>query len=144
MPRSIPRIFVIFALALAAAGLGCDRAPSATGLPEWSPRDHDGEQKASAAQAPRGDAGAVSLVALTWERQCASCHGPLGRGDGPQAPMYKPRDLTDEAWQAATTDAAIETAIREGKGRMPRFDLPPDVVRGLVGRIRAARAQPRP
>ena len=28
-----------------------------------------------------------TLVEITWAQSCAQCHGPYGRGDGPQGPM---------------------------------------------------------
>ena len=65
----------------------------------------------------------------------------LGKGDGPNGPMMKASDLTREEWQASVTDADIAAVIKTGKGRMPKFDLPDPVVRGLVGRIRAVRGR---
>ena len=50
-------------------------------------------------------------------------------------------DLGREDWQSKVKDEEIAAVIQNGKGRMPKFDLPPDVVRGLVGRIRQFRAQ---
>jgi cytochrome c oxidase cbb3-type subunit 3 len=76
---------------------------------------------------------------VTWRNQCAQCHGLLGRGDGPNGPLLKATDLTKEEWQAKATDAEIAASIRDGKGRMPKFDLPDPVVVGLVARIRAVR-----
>lgn len=138
---------VSFALVSSVDAAACDRPPSVE-LREWTPADHDGEQKSAAGtngtaprQGAKGDAGGTpTLVAVTWQNQCATCHGAQGRGDGPQGPMFKPTDLTQAAWQDRTTDEAIASAIQNGKGRMPRFDLPDDVVRGLVGRVRAFRA----
>lgn len=126
---------------LGATAIGCDRAPASAGLPEWSTRDHDGE-KSTKNQGPRGDGGqAPSLVEIAWRQQCASCHGPGGRGDGPQGPMFKATDLTNAAWQSKVDDVQIASAIKNGKGRMPKFDLPDDVVAGLVARVRTFRGQ---
>ena len=82
----------------------------------------------------------VTLAEVTWRNQCAPCHGLLGRGDGPQGPMVHATDLTLPEWQAKMTDAQIASSIVNGKNRMPKFDFPPDVLRGLVLRIRAAGA----
>jgi cytochrome c oxidase cbb3-type subunit 3 len=130
---------VLVAAALAA---GCDRPPSVE-LKDWTPADHDGEQKsASAKQGAKGDGGgALLLVDATWRQQCAPCHGASGKGDGPQGPMFKAADLGREDWQASVKDEDIATTIRNGKGRMPKFDLPEDVVRGLITRVRSFRAQ---
>ena len=83
----LSRVYILSAFAL--VGLGCDRAPSAEGLKDWTPADHDGEKKAPNT-GPKGDAGgAPPLVELTWRNQCQSCHGPAGHGDGPQGAMVK-------------------------------------------------------
>jgi predicted metal-binding protein len=55
--------------------------------------------------------------------------------------MVKAQDLTRPDWQASVTDAQLVAAITNGKGRMPRFDLPPALLSGIVARIRASRAK---
>jgi len=65
----------------------------------------------------------------------------MGRGDGPQGPLVHATNLTLAEWQAKVTDQEIADAIRNGKNRMPKFDFPPDVVMGLVARIRATRGR---
>jgi cytochrome c oxidase cbb3-type subunit 3 len=134
---------VLIALAMSA----CDRPPSAEGLAEWSPRDHDRLEEQQRVQAgqqvappPSGQKdNGETLVEITWQQSCYPCHGPYGRGDGPQGAMVKAPDLTREEWQARTTDAEIMERIKSGKGAMPKFDLPPQVLRGIVMRIRAYR-----
>jgi cytochrome c oxidase cbb3-type subunit 3 len=133
---------LFFALSLISAaffGLACDRPPSKE-LTEWTPADHDGEQKGSAKQGAKGDAGGTpALVEIAWRQQCQTCHGPNGRGDGPQGPMFKAADLSKPEWQDKVKDEEIAASIQNGKGRMPKFDLPPDVVKGLVTRVRSFR-----
>ena len=126
----------------------CDRAPSADNLPSWSAADHDqapGQGKASN-QGARGDAGGAGggvamMVEVTWRNQCLTCHGPTGHGDGPQGAMFKAQDLSKAEWQDKVKDEEVALAIKNGKGRMPRFDLPDDVVNGLVTRIRSFRGK---
>lgn len=133
------RVFFGASLISAAfCGLACDRPPSRE-LTDWSPADHDGEQKnASAKQGAKGDAGGTpALVEIAWRNQCATCHGPNGKGDGPQGPMFKAADLSNPEWQGKVKDEDIAAAIVNGKGRMPKFELPPDVVKGLVVRVRS-------
>jgi len=130
-------------LALAIGLAACDRAPSADGLKEWAPSDHDGEKR-TAKQGPKGDAGGggvASLVDLTWRSQCQSCHGPEGHGDGPQGAMFKAADLGREEWQSKVKDEEIAATITTGKGRMPKFELPEEVVKGLVVRVRSFRGK---
>ncbi len=137
------RFLPLFAVGVAVVLAACDRAPSSEGLREWTPADHDGEKrKAAANQGPRSDAGdALAFVELTWRQQCASCHGVTGHADGPQAAMFKPPDLTNAELQAKLEDAQIAAAITNGKGRMPKFELPDDVVKGLVARVRSFRGK---
>jgi cytochrome c oxidase cbb3-type subunit 3 len=144
------------ATAALAATTSCLQAPSAESLREWSPADHhsndDDKLAQQRAQQPRKaapQAGAraakagsdpaqiAQLVEMTWRQQCSSCHGTGGRGDGQMGPMVHATDLTSPDWQKKTSDGDMAVAIKAGKGRMPRFDLPDSVVAGLVTRIRA-------
>jgi hypothetical protein len=152
------------ALALALAVAGCERPPGADSLKEWTAADHDRaeEQGAQAARAAppgkpanagstqkpergtkpqRGDAGDTMLVEATWETACAPCHGPVGHGDGPKGPMVNAPDITRDDLLAKITDDDIAAQIRNGKNRMPAFDLPDPVVHGLVARVRAMRGR---
>jgi cytochrome c oxidase cbb3-type subunit 3 len=121
----------------------CDRAPSPDGLQTWTPADHDqepGRPTPSNAGPRTADAGgAPALVEITWRNQCSQCHGPTGHGDGPQGPMFKAPDLTRADWNPKDED--IAATIKNGKGRMPKFDLPDDVVKGLVARVRQFRGK---
>ena len=81
-------------------------------------------------RAPASGAGANAdemLVEMTWDENCASCHGPTGHGDGPNGPLVKAPDLTRADWQAKVTDAEIAQQIKGGKG--------------LIARIRASKGQ---
>lgn len=140
--RPIPRwLSLLCAAGAAALSNACDRPPSVE-LNEWSPADHDGEKRAgeNAKQGARGETGGIApLVEIAWRNQCATCHGPQGKGDGPQGPMFKAPDLSRADWQAKVKDDEIAATIQNGKGRMPKFDLPDEIVGGLVMRVRALR-----
>ena len=63
-----------------------------------------------------------------FDKHCAACHGPQGKGDGPTGAMLtpKPADLTS----AATTkksDADLRTIIEKGK--------PPSAMIGWKGQL---------
>jgi cytochrome c oxidase cbb3-type subunit 3 len=143
----------VLAISFAAAGaLACNGPPSAESLPEWTPRDHhsadDGKLAAQQGQAPaqRGGQGTpagetAQLVDLTWRQQCSACHGASGRGDGQMGPMLQVRDLTAADWQSQVTNEQIAVTIKNGKNKMPKFDLPDPVIQGLVQRIRTLRGQ---
>ena len=152
MPGAMTRSLVgWFGVLLFSLGLACD--DPAHDLSEWTPADHthQTEKSGKAAQAqqrrqgplgkpatytPPSKRGGTLLVDVTWVKQCANCHGKRGRGDGPQSPMVKAKDLTDAAWQATVTDAQLVEAIKKGKGKMPAFNLPDSMVTDLVAKIR--------
>jgi mono/diheme cytochrome c family protein len=120
----------------------CDAVPD--DVREWTAADHDQAspgQGAQVAQKPGAEGVDPNLIELAWQRNCATCHGARGRGDGPQGPMLRPPDLTDGAVQDRVTDAQMAESIRKGRNKMPAFDLPPQVIEGLIARIRASRAR---
>ena len=46
-----------------------------------------------------------------YQRRCASCHGPTGKGDGGMALSGgTPSDLTDETWDYGSTDGEMSTS----------------------------------
>jgi mono/diheme cytochrome c family protein len=137
---------------LSTASTGCDK-PSPSAARVWTPTDHrsqDDDRAQSAQQGPgpgaTGAAGAAAqkddaaqLVELAWRQQCVNCHGAAGHGDGPMGAMLRAPDLTRDEWQAKISDADIAAIIQTGRNKMPKFDLPDVVVRGLVARIRSLR-----
>lgn len=146
-PRSLGRVA---AAALTLLALGCEAPPSPASLKEWTPADHhsndddklppNGGQGAAAPAGRRSPSGDVAqLVDITWRQQCSQCHGSGGRGDGPTGPMVRAPDLTRAEWQKSVTDAELAATIKNGKNRMPKFDLPEAVLQGLVKRIRTLR-----
>ncbi|HMJ54357.1 MAG TPA: cytochrome c [Polyangiaceae bacterium] len=148
--RSLPSCFLASLLSTALLGAACDSP--APDLREWKAGDHDRSDQPAGksarpprlSPAPSSSAAAnptLTLVEVTWRNQCASCHGPIGRGDGPQGPMVHAPNLTLAEWQAKMSDQEIAEVIRNGKNRMPKFDFPPDVIAGLVARIRASKGR---
>jgi hypothetical protein len=123
---------------------GCNSAPS--DLREWKPADHKHQTEGSgdtgrnpaqvsgSEKAPMPGLDEVTIAA--WKTTCSGCHGQLGRGDGPQGPMTKARDLSEPTWQASVTDAQIAESITRGRGRMPPSGLPPATVEGLTHLVR--------
>ncbi len=142
-------IVPIFACTLVCMGalslVGCERPPGPESLQEWTPTDHhsqDDDKLAMGAQVPgmgpKGS-GDAQLVDIAWRQQCTNCHGSTGKGDGQMGPMVQAPDLSRDDWQAKVTDAEMVATIRNGRNRMPKFDLPDAVLRGLVARIRSLR-----
>jgi mono/diheme cytochrome c family protein len=62
----------------------------------------------------------------SFQKACAVCHGPMGKGDGaivaalkPEA--TKPSNLVDDKWTHGSTDGEIFVVIRDGIG--PKFEM---------------------
>jgi mono/diheme cytochrome c family protein len=130
----------------------CER--EASGLTEWTPADHDHQaeprqrrtmanlaQKANPHSAPSQK---NQVIDVTWQKQCATCHGKKGRGDGPSSTMVKARDLTVPEYQASVSDDQLRKVIREGKDKMPAFNLPDSVIDGLVEHVRGLTRKTKP
>ncbi|HJQ70898.1 MAG TPA: c-type cytochrome [Blastocatellia bacterium] len=61
------------------------------------------------------DAESIEAGKKLYQRHCASCHGPQGKGDGGMALSGgTPSDLTDETWDYGSTDGEIFVSIRDG------------------------------
>lgn len=126
------RLALLFVLAVA----GC--TPERGETREWKPSDHDQPAGAAEPQTPAPPMTDAQLATVAWQERCATCHGKVGRGDGPQGPMLGARDLTSDEFLGKTSDAELAAVIRDGKNRMPGFpNLPKRVVDGLIKRIRA-------
>jgi len=141
MPGRINAYAATLSLSLLASLFACNGAPA--DLRPWKASDHDHTANPNADQVQVTDAGSpdsthglddVTIVA--WQQNCTSCHGALGRGDGPQGQLVHAADLSRPDWQAAITDEAIADTIRQGRGRMPAFNLPDATVLRLVALIR--------
>jgi hypothetical protein len=134
--------FMARGLALLALGLACDEP--APDLAEWTVDDHTHQtEKKQRRPGPVTKPSTYAqpskrnqLVEVTWQKQCANCHGKRGKGDGPQSPMVKARDLSVAEWQSSVTDDQIMTVIKAGKGKMPAFNFPESMLTGLVAHVR--------
>jgi len=116
-------------------------------LREWTPNDHQQPASAVGPGQPGPDAPPpqVDPIITLYRIQCAGCHGPAGRGDGPERPpMAQPPDFTSAEWQGTVSDAQIRTSIVTGKGMMPAFGdkLLPAAIDRLVVFVRRIGGQP--
>lgn len=97
------------------------------------------------------DEGSVNAGRIQYQINCAVCHGPLGRGDGPvvkyAAGMMAPPPIgMSNSAAAGYTDGYIFGVIRNGKGTMPTYNRIEDAdrwnivnyVRSLQGKIAIA------
>jgi mono/diheme cytochrome c family protein len=69
------------------------------------------------------DADSIAAGKAVYSQNCLSCHGQLGRGDGPAAKDLdpKPHDLSDPK-VVAQSDGALFWKITEGRKPMPTFE----------------------
>jgi len=79
----------------------------------------------------------------TWEKTCAKCHGPDGKGDTKMGKKLDIKDLTDAKIQASLKDEDMFKAIKEGvkdgdKTRMKAAEgLNDEEMKALVAYVRA-------
>ena len=78
-----------------------------------------------------------------WEKNCAKCHGPDGKGDTKMGQKLQVRDLTDSKVQSSFTDEKATKSIKEGvkaegKSTMPGYaeKLNDDEIKALVAYVR--------
>jgi len=92
-------------------------------------------------------AGAVSVHAAdtkeNWDKYCAKCHGPDGKGKTKMGEKLAIKDYTDAKVQEALKDDAMTKAIKEGvkdgdKTKMKGFGdvLSDDEIKALVKYVR--------
>ncbi len=70
-----------------------------------------------------GDDSALAAGKVIYEADCAACHGPQGKGDGPASAALdpKPADLADADMMSEASDAFIFWRVSEG-GTMEPFN----------------------
>ena len=62
-----------------------------------------------------GNVESIEAGRKLYQRHCASCHGPKGKGDGGMALSGgTPSDLTDDVWDYGSSDGEIFVVIRDG------------------------------
>jgi mono/diheme cytochrome c family protein len=92
--------------------------------------------------------GLISLRAddtqATYDKQCAKCHGPDGKGDTKMGKKLGCKDYTDAKVQAEMKDEEAAKAIKEGlkdkdgKTLMkPAEGITDEQVKALVGKMRS-------
>jgi mono/diheme cytochrome c family protein len=92
-------------------------------------------------------AGAVSVRAAdakeNWEKQCAKCHGPDGKGKTKMGEKLEVKDYTDAKVQEEMKDEKMVKAIKDGvkdgeKNKMKAFGetLNDEEIKALVKFIR--------
>jgi mono/diheme cytochrome c family protein len=94
----------------------------------------------SKANPVKGDDASMKLGMSSWSKNCASCHGKTGLGDGPKGRMGKtnPGDFSSAEFQAFT-DGEIFYRTKTGRNEMPAFDkkIPDNEIWALVIHMRS-------
>jgi len=81
-------------------------------------------------------------VKENWEKNCAKCHGPDGKGDTKMGKKLEIKDFTDAKYQASMKDEDMLKAMKEGvkdgeKVRMKAAEgLSDDEMKALVTYVR--------
>ncbi len=81
-------------------------------------------------------------VKENWEKSCAKCHGPDGKGDTKMGKKLEIKDFTDAKYQDSLKDEAMLKAIKEGvkdgeKTRMKAVEgLSDEEMKALVAYVR--------
>ena len=81
-------------------------------------------------------------VKENWEKSCAKCHGPDGKGDTKMGKKLEVKDFTDAKVQDSLKDDAMLKAIKEGvkdgdKTRMKAVEgLSDEEMKALVAYVR--------
>ena len=81
-------------------------------------------------------------VKENWEKGCAKCHGPDGKGDTKMGKKLEIKDFTDAKYQDSLKDDAMLKAIKEGvkdgdKTRMKAAEgLSDEEMKALVAYVR--------
>ena len=86
------------------------------------------------------DDATVKLGMTSWAKNCASCHGKTGLGDGPKGRMLKTHsgDFSTTDFQAST-DGELFFRTKAGRGEMPAFDkkIPDNEIWAMVHHMRS-------
>ena len=90
--------------------------------------------------APKATPESIANGETLFKRQCQTCHGATGMGDGPAAKMLKGKlpNLTDKTVMAKIKDEDIHEAIENGLktevGNMPAFKakLKPEEIQDVM------------
>jgi len=80
------------------------------------------DKYAKMANPVKADAASIDAGKAIWAKQCQSCHGKSGKGDGTKAAGLKtqPGDFTQASTQGET-DGALFYKTSEGREDMPSF-----------------------
>jgi cbb3-type cytochrome c oxidase subunit III len=96
-------------VALAAYGVQQPQHPAEGGA-------HQHPEAAKLKNPVASNAESIAAGQKLFAKNCASCHGQTGKGDGKMGAELKPppADLTDADWKHGSSDGEIFTVLRDG------------------------------
>lgn len=126
MPKTVSSVLGLLAVALVAVSAASCGKSSDSNSPANPPAANGGGSSSL-------PAAAVAEAKQIFESRCVTCHGPEGRGDGPESKKLTPppRDYHDKTWQASVDDDYLEKIIKYGGasvGRSPSMPGNPDLI----------------
>jgi mono/diheme cytochrome c family protein len=90
------------------------------------------------------DAAVLAAGKTAFDKNCASCHGKLGKGDGPKGRMCKvfPGDFSGADFQAYS-EGTVFYQTKFGRGEMPAYDkkIPDNDIWKMVTYMRSLKQQ---
>ncbi len=81
-------------------------------------------------------------TAENWQKHCAKCHGPDGKGETKMGKKAGVKDMTEAAYQTAFDAEKAFKSVKEGlkagtqEKMKPAKDLTDDEIKALVAHIR--------
>lgn len=81
-----------------------------------TPGAHTHAEAAKIKNPVTADAASIAAGKAAYEKNCVSCHGKTGAGDGAMGSELnpKPSNLADAEWKHGSSDGEIYTVIKDG------------------------------
>jgi mono/diheme cytochrome c family protein len=136
MKRTIKSISVIIlTVAFALMSVSASGQPQKKGEPWTIPAEYK-----KMANPVNADEVSVNAGQIAYAKNCASCHGKTGLGDGPKGRMCKtfPGDFSSAEFQQYT-DGEMFYQTKFGRGEMPAYDkkIPDNEIWNMINYIRS-------
>jgi mono/diheme cytochrome c family protein len=82
--------------------------------PPAAPRKGGNPEAAKIRNPVARTAESIAAGKRSYQRLCAKCHGPEGKGDGTATTKTEPSDLTGTKWDYGSSDGEIFSVVHDG------------------------------